>query len=63
MMIITLLHDCVGIMTRFRLKEAAFNDIFIVANTLLFWNPKWSDVKFAQATYLVKRLAKFRKLV
>ncbi|KAL5804449.1 hypothetical protein ACOSQ3_031249 [Xanthoceras sorbifolium] len=56
-------RDCVGIMAAFRLKGAPFNQVVIVANTHLFWNPSWSNVKFAQAKYLTKRLAEFKTLV
>ncbi|KAL1804253.1 hypothetical protein ACET3Z_032900 [Daucus carota] len=59
---VRLKRDCVGIMTAFRLKESSEHFV-IVANTHIYWDPKWADVKLAQVKYLLSRLAKFKTLV
>ncbi|PON37203.1 Endonuclease/exonuclease/phosphatase [Parasponia andersonii] len=59
---VRLKRDCVGIMAAFKLK-GSFNHIVIVANTHLYWDPEWADVKLAQAKYLLSRLAQFKTLV
>ncbi|XP_062077069.1 carbon catabolite repressor protein 4 homolog 4-like isoform X2 [Humulus lupulus] len=59
---VRLKRDCVGIMAAFRLKHS-HNPIVIVANTHIYWDPAWADVKLAQAKYLVSRLAQFKALV
>ncbi|KAK7309468.1 hypothetical protein RJT34_06221 [Clitoria ternatea] len=59
---VRLKRDCVGIMAAFRLKDSSC-PVLIVANTHLYWDPEWADVKLAQAKYLLSRLAKFKKLV
>ncbi|CAK7355913.1 unnamed protein product [Dovyalis caffra] len=58
---IRLKRDCVGIMAAFRLKDTFYH--VIVANTHIYWDPEWADVKLAQAKYLLSRLARFKKLV
>lgn len=55
-------RDCVGIMAAFRLKDPS-DHILIVANTHLYWDPEWIDVKLAQAKYLLSRLVQFKTLV
>ncbi|GKU95977.1 hypothetical protein SLEP1_g9264 [Rubroshorea leprosula] len=59
---VRLKRDCVGIMAAFRLKDP-FDHIVIVANTHIYWDPEWIDVKLAQAKYLLSRLAQFKSLV
>ncbi|GFZ16257.1 DNAse I-like superfamily protein [Actinidia rufa] len=59
---VRLKRDCVGIMGAFKLKDPSHH-VVIVANTHLYWDPNWADVKLAQAKYLMARLAKFRTLV
>ncbi|KAJ9152407.1 hypothetical protein P3X46_025975 [Hevea brasiliensis] len=59
---VRLRRDCVGIMAAFKLKDA-FHHIVIVANTHLYWDPEWADVKLAQAKYLLSRLSQFKALV
>ncbi|XP_021903085.1 carbon catabolite repressor protein 4 homolog 4 isoform X1 [Carica papaya] len=59
---VRLKRDCVGIMAAFKIK-GPFHCIFIVANTHLYWDPEWADVKLAQAKYLLSRLAQFKVLV
>ncbi|XP_022976793.1 carbon catabolite repressor protein 4 homolog 4 isoform X1 [Cucurbita maxima] len=59
---VRLKRDCVGIMAAFRLKKP-FHHVVIVANTHLYWDPEWADVKLAQAKYLLSRLARFKTLV
>ncbi|KAK6158617.1 hypothetical protein DH2020_005931 [Rehmannia glutinosa] len=59
---VRLKRDCVGIMAAFRLKNPSCHHL-IIANTHLYWDPEWADVKIAQAKYLLSRLAGFKKLV
>ncbi|XP_017973266.1 PREDICTED: carbon catabolite repressor protein 4 homolog 4 isoform X1 [Theobroma cacao] len=59
---VRLKRDCVGIMAAFRLKDP-FHRVVILANTHLYWDPEWADVKLAQAKYLLSRLAQFKTLV
>ncbi|CAN0899776.1 Carbon catabolite repressor protein 4 homolog 4 [Linum grandiflorum] len=59
---VRLKRDCVGIMAAFKLKGPSYK-IVIVANTHLYWDPEWADVKLAQAKYLLLRLGKFNKVV
>ncbi|XP_010540704.1 PREDICTED: carbon catabolite repressor protein 4 homolog 4 isoform X1 [Tarenaya hassleriana] len=59
---VRLKRDCVGLMAAFRIKEP-FHHIVIVANTHLYWDPEWADVKLAQASYLLSRLARFKEMV
>ncbi|XP_027360452.1 carbon catabolite repressor protein 4 homolog 4 isoform X2 [Abrus precatorius] len=58
---VRLKRNCVGIMAAFKLKDPSCH--VIVANTHLYWDPEWADVKLAQAKYLLSRLAKFKTLV
>ncbi|CAK9180016.1 unnamed protein product [Ilex paraguariensis] len=60
--LVRLKRDCVGIMAAFRLKDPS-GHLIIVANTHLYWDPEWADVKLAQAKYLLSRLAQFKMLV
>ncbi|GFP81561.1 carbon catabolite repressor protein 4 homolog 4 [Phtheirospermum japonicum] len=55
-------RDCVGIMAAFRLDNPTCQHI-IIANTHLYWDPEWADVKISQAKYLLSRLSGFKKLV
>ncbi|XP_052209691.1 carbon catabolite repressor protein 4 homolog 4 isoform X2 [Diospyros lotus] len=59
---VRLKRDCVGIMAAFKLKDAS-SHVIILANTHLYWDPDWADVKLAQAKYLLSRLAQFKTLV
>ncbi|GAV82740.1 Exo_endo_phos domain-containing protein [Cephalotus follicularis] len=59
---VRLKRDCVGIMAAFIFKDP-FHHVVIVANTHLYWDPEWADVKLAQAKYLLSRLAQFKTLV
>ncbi|KAJ8774152.1 hypothetical protein K2173_009583 [Erythroxylum novogranatense] len=59
---VRLKRDCVGIMAAFKLNDP-FCHVVIVANTHLYWDPEWADVKLAQAKYLLSRLDQFRKVV
>lgn len=59
---VRLKRDCVGIMAAFKLKDLP-DHVVIVANTHLYWDPEWADVKLAQAKYLLSRLALFRTRV
>ncbi|KAL8170534.1 hypothetical protein V2J09_022338 [Rumex salicifolius] len=57
---VRLKRDTVGIMGAFRLKGYSDHHV-IVANTHL--DPKWADVKLAQAKYLLSRLARFKMTI
>ncbi|KAH7834383.1 hypothetical protein Vadar_015458 [Vaccinium darrowii] len=59
---VRLKRDCVGIMAAFKLRDPS-RHVVIVANTHLYWDPNWADVKLAQAKYLLARLAQFKILV
>ncbi|KAL3651007.1 hypothetical protein CASFOL_007410 [Castilleja foliolosa] len=59
---VRLKRDCVGIMAAFRLNNPTCHHV-IIANTHLYWDPEWTDVKIAQAKYLLSRLSEFKKLV
>ncbi|XP_061989037.1 carbon catabolite repressor protein 4 homolog 4 [Rosa rugosa] len=59
---VRLKRDCVGLIAAFKLKNPSQN-VVIVANTHIYWDPEWADVKLAQAKYLLSRLARFKKLV
>ncbi|KAJ1396857.1 Endonuclease/exonuclease/phosphatase [Sesbania bispinosa] len=58
---VRLKRDCVGILAAFKFKDPS--NIIIVANTHLYWDAEWADVKLAQAKYLLSRLAQFKTLV
>ncbi|XP_051151507.1 carbon catabolite repressor protein 4 homolog 4 isoform X2 [Andrographis paniculata] len=60
--LVRLKRDCVGIMAAFRLRDPSCHHV-IIANTHLYWDPEWIDVKIAQAKYLLSRLDKFKDLV
>uniref|UniRef100_A0A7N0VBX1 Endonuclease/exonuclease/phosphatase domain-containing protein n=2 Tax=Kalanchoe fedtschenkoi TaxID=63787 RepID=A0A7N0VBX1_KALFE len=55
---VRLKRDCVGIMAAFRLKDPTHH-LVVVANTHIYWDPEWADVKLAQVKYLLSRLNKF----
>ncbi|KAJ7542349.1 hypothetical protein O6H91_10G102100 [Diphasiastrum complanatum] len=57
---VRLKRDCVAIMAAFKCFKAP-GFIIIVANTHLYWDPNWADVKLAQAKYLVSRLVGFQR--
>ncbi|CAA2982378.1 Hypothetical predicted protein [Olea europaea subsp. europaea] len=59
---VRLKRDCVGIMAAFRLKNPSSHHV-IIANTHIYWDPEWADVKLAQAKYLLSRLVEFKKIV
>ncbi|XP_057448796.1 carbon catabolite repressor protein 4 homolog 4 isoform X2 [Lotus japonicus] len=59
---VRLKRDCVGILAAFKFKDPS-HPVVIVANTHLYWDPEWADVKLAQANYLLSRLAQFKTLV
>ncbi|XP_074268903.1 carbon catabolite repressor protein 4 homolog 4 [Silene latifolia] len=59
---VRLKRDCVGIMSAFRLADAS-RHLLIIANTHIYWDPEWADVKLAQVKYLLSRLDQFRILV
>ncbi|XP_062231276.1 carbon catabolite repressor protein 4 homolog 4-like [Phragmites australis] len=55
-------RDCVGLLAAFKLSDPC-DHILIVANTHIYWDPQWIDVKLAQAKYLLSRVSQFEKLV
>ncbi|CAI8588351.1 unnamed protein product [Vicia faba] len=59
---VRLKRDCVGILAAFKFKGPP-HQFLIVANTHIYWNPEWADVKLAQAKYLLSRLSQFKTLV
>ncbi|CAJ2646938.1 unnamed protein product [Trifolium pratense] len=59
---VRLKRDCVGILAAFKFKGPS-NQFLIVANTHIYWDPEWADVKLAQARYLLSRLSQFKTLV
>lgn len=59
---VRLKRDCVGVLALFRLKDPYCRHL-IVANTHIYWDPKWVDVKLAQVKYLLSRLVQFKRIV
>ncbi|OVA18386.1 Endonuclease/exonuclease/phosphatase [Macleaya cordata] len=59
---VRLKRDCVGIMGAFKIKDL-HQHLIIVANTHIYWDPEWADVKLAQAKYLLSRLAQFKAVI
>ncbi|PNX83958.1 carbon catabolite repressor-like protein, partial [Trifolium pratense] len=59
---VRLKRDCVGILAAFKFKGPS-RQFLIVANTHLYWDPEWADVKLAQAKYLLSRLSQFKTLI
>ncbi|XP_048320533.1 carbon catabolite repressor protein 4 homolog 4 isoform X2 [Ziziphus jujuba] len=59
---VRLKRDCVGVMAAFKLKDS-YSHVVIIANTHIYWDPEWADVKLAQAKYLLSRLSQFKTLV
>ncbi|XP_076922834.1 carbon catabolite repressor protein 4 homolog 4-like [Bidens hawaiensis] len=59
---VRLKRDCVGIMAAFKFKYP-YQHYVIVTNTHIYWDPEWTDVKLAQAKYLLSRVARFKKMV
>lgn len=55
-------RDCVGLLAAFKLKDPS-NLVLIVANTHIYWDPEWMDVKLAQVKYLLLRLSRFKEIV
>ncbi|GAB2263777.1 hypothetical protein Droror1_Dr00025911 [Drosera rotundifolia] len=59
---VRLKRDCVGILAALQLKDPS-RHIVIIANTHIYWDPEWVDVKLAQVKYLLSRLSLFKSLV
>ncbi|KAJ1694279.1 hypothetical protein LUZ63_010977 [Rhynchospora breviuscula] len=59
---VRLKRDCVGLLAAFKLSHPS-SPLIVVANTHIYWDPDWADVKLAQVKYLLSRLSKFRELV
>ncbi|XP_008797989.1 carbon catabolite repressor protein 4 homolog 4 isoform X2 [Phoenix dactylifera] len=59
---VRLKRDCVGLLAAFKLRDAS-NHLIIVANTHIYWDPDWADVKLAQVKYLLTRVSQFKEVV
>ncbi|KAH7447330.1 hypothetical protein KP509_01G101600 [Ceratopteris richardii] len=59
---VRLKRDCVGIIAAFRAFHA-WDSTFVIANTHIYWDPDWADVKLAQAKHLVASVSSFRSLL
>ncbi|THU69518.1 hypothetical protein C4D60_Mb08t15240 [Musa balbisiana] len=59
---VRLKRDCVGLLAAFQLNDSS-NHIIVVANTHIYWDPNWADIKLAQVKYLLSRLSQFKELV
>lgn len=59
---VRLKRDCVGILAAFKFNGPS-QQFLIVANTHIYWDPEWADVKIAQVKYLLSRLSQFKTLV
>ncbi|KAG2627832.1 hypothetical protein PVAP13_3KG263938 [Panicum virgatum] len=59
---VRLKRDCVGLLAAFKLSDPC-DHILIVANTHIYWDPEWIDVKLAQAKYLLSRVSQFEQLI
>nr|XP_043628127.1 carbon catabolite repressor protein 4 homolog 4 [Erigeron canadensis] len=59
---VRLKRDCVGIMAAFKFKKPHQHYV-IVANTHIYWDPEWADVKLAQAKYLLSCVDNFKRMV
>jgi mRNA deadenylase 3'-5' endonuclease subunit Ccr4/uncharacterized protein with PIN domain len=45
------------------LRHRHTDELVLVANTHLFWNPEFDDVKVAQTTYLLQHITELRRLL
>lgn len=59
---VRLKRDCVGLLAAFKLLDPPHH-VIVLANTHIYWNPAWADVKLAQAKYLLLRLTRFKNRV
>ncbi|KAH9320714.1 hypothetical protein KI387_015353, partial [Taxus chinensis] len=59
---VRLKRDCVGLLTAFKLTKPPHH-VIIIANTHIYWDSDWADVKLAQVKYLLLRLAKFKDTI
>lgn len=59
---VRLKRDCVGLLAAFKLSDPC-DHILIVANTHIYWDPEWIDVKLAQAKYLLLKVAEFENII
>ncbi|PUZ66170.1 hypothetical protein GQ55_3G285100 [Panicum hallii var. hallii] len=59
---VRLKRDCVGLLAAFKLSDPS-DHILVVANTHIYWDPEWIDVKLAQAKYLLSRVSQFEQLI
>lgn len=54
-------RDCVGIVAQLALRgEPGAGSRLVVANTHLYWDPAFADVKLAQAEHMLRRISTFR---
>uniref|UniRef100_A0ACD5TGU8 Uncharacterized protein n=1 Tax=Avena sativa TaxID=4498 RepID=A0ACD5TGU8_AVESA len=59
---VRLKRDCVGLLAAFKLSDPC-DHILIVANTHIYWDPEWIDVKLAQAKYLLSKVSEFENVI
>nr|XP_029122984.1 carbon catabolite repressor protein 4 homolog 4 [Elaeis guineensis] len=59
---VRLKRDCVGLLMAFKLRDPS-NHLIVVANTHIYWDPNWADVKLAQVKYLRRRVSQFKEIV
>lgn len=59
---VRLKRDCVGLLAAFKLKDPS-EHVLVVANTHIYWDPAWIDVKLAQVKYLLSRLTRFKEVI
>lgn len=59
---VRLKRDCVGVLAAFKLSDPSHH-LVVIANTHIYWDPEWVDVKLAQAKYLIQRLSRFTRIV
>ncbi|KAK1696884.1 hypothetical protein QYE76_013581 [Lolium multiflorum] len=59
---VRLKRDCVGLLAAFKLTDPC-EHILIVANTHIYWDPAWIDVKLAQAKYLLSKVSEFENVI
>ncbi|PKU71664.1 Carbon catabolite repressor protein 4 like 4 [Dendrobium catenatum] len=59
---VRLKRDCVALLAAFKLKDPS-KHVLVVANTHIYWDPAWVDVKLAQVKYLLSRLSRFKDVI
>ncbi|XP_020589740.1 carbon catabolite repressor protein 4 homolog 4 isoform X2 [Phalaenopsis equestris] len=59
---VRLKRDCVGLLAAFKLNVPS-EQVLVVANTHVYWDPALIDVKLAQVKYLLSRISRFKKAI